>query len=48
MEKEVNIKGTLQDKYSDIISEFDDFLSEAKEYRNVWEIRSFVDESFYE
>ena len=42
------VKSTLQDTYSDILKQFDDYLTEAKEYKNVWEIRSFVDESFYE
>lgn len=42
------VKSSLQDQYSDILKTFDDYLTESKEYRNVWEIRSFVDESFYE
>ena len=38
----------LQTKYSDIISTFDNYLLESKDYKNTWEIRSFVNESFYE
>jgi len=42
------LKKSIQDQYSDIIKDFNEYLIEAKEYKNVWEIRSFVDESFYE
>jgi len=38
----------IQSKYTDVLQKFNNFLSDAKEYRSTWEIRSFVDESFYE
>jgi len=39
---------SIQQEYSDIIKDFNEYLVESKQYKNVWEIRSFVDESFYE
>jgi len=42
------MNSTKQDSYKDIISKFDDFLLESKDYKSTWEIRSFVNENFYE
>ena len=38
----------LQQSYKDIVNKMDEYLLESKDYKNVWEIRSFVNESFYE
>lgn len=38
----------IQAQYSEISSQIDTYLKQAKDYRNVWEIRSYVNESFYE
>ena len=38
----------IQDKYKTMVSDFDTYLQDSKTYRATWEIRSFVDESFYE
>ncbi|NDK08262.1 hypothetical protein EOM39_03350 [Candidatus Gracilibacteria bacterium] len=41
-------KSTVQQEYSTIKDLMDTYLKDAKNFRNVWEIRSFVNESFYE
>jgi len=38
----------IQNKYSEVKSKFNDFLRESKQHKQVWEIRSYVNESFYE
>lgn len=38
----------LQNKYSDIVKDFNEYLHESKTFKSVWEIRSFVNESFYQ
>lgn len=38
----------LQSQYSEISSKFETYLSQAKDYRRNWEIKSYVSESFYE
>lgn len=38
----------IQNKYSEIKSKFNDFLKDSKQNKAVWEVRSYVNESFYE
>lgn len=42
------IKTDIQSEYTEIKSKFLQFLSQAKDYKAVWEIRSYVNESFYQ
>ncbi len=37
-----------QQKYRKIVQQMDDYLKNAKAYRNQWEVRSYVNQSFYE
>lgn len=38
----------IQNQYSEIKTKFDSFLLDAKKYKVVWEIKSYVNESFYQ
>ena len=42
------MESTVQASYKDIVSQFDEFLQDSKDHKATWEIRSFVDENFYE
>lgn len=41
-------KSELQNQYKDVLKTFNELLTDAKVYRNKWEIKSYVNESFYE
>lgn len=48
MDTKKHVSSDLQQSYSWIITEIQDYLAEAKKYRATWEVRSYVDESFYQ
>jgi hypothetical protein len=37
-----------QQSYSEVKTKFAQFLEEAKNYRAVWEVRSYVNENFFQ
>ena len=41
-------KSQQQTQYSEVLSTLNELLTDAKSYRNKWEIKSYVNESFYE
>jgi hypothetical protein len=38
----------IQNSYSEVKSKFNEYLAQSKDHKSVWEVRSYVNENFFE